>query len=153
AVLDNPPGHMGVPLRTSKLAMWFFMVTEIMFFTALIGTYALLRNGSPRWPRPADVNLVEALGAINTFVLICSSVTVVLAHWAIGRGNIRLTVQLIAATLVLGGVFLVIKAIEYKAKFDHGILPGRVFEPSAASRFKEMDDVTGRRYVEHIRKQ
>src|SRR6516162_6318863 len=95
AVVDLPPGHMGVPLRTGKLAMWFFMVTEIMFFTALIGTYILLRNGSPRWPRPEEVHLVEELGALNTFVLICSSVTVVLAHLAIGRGNVRLTVILI----------------------------------------------------------
>jgi cytochrome c oxidase subunit 3 len=144
---------MGVPLRTGKLAMWFFMVTEIMFFTALIGTYILLRNGSPRWPRPEEVHLVEELGALNTFVLICSSVTVVLAHLAIGRGNVRLTVILIAVTLGLGGVFLAIKAIEYTAKFQHGILPGRIYETSAQSRFKEMDDVTGRRYVEHIRGQ
>src|SRR5215471_7301117 len=129
AVLENPPGHMGVPLRHGKLAMWFFMVTEIMFFTGLIGTYILLRNGSRDWPRPHEVHLVEALGAINTFVLILSSVTVVLAHWAIDRGNVKVTVQLITVTLLLGSVFLGIKAFEYNAKFEHGILPGQVFEP------------------------
>jgi cytochrome c oxidase subunit 3 len=145
ATLEQPPHHMGVPLPHGKLAMWFFMVTEIMFFTGLIGTYLLLRNGSPKWPRPHDVHLVEAWGAINTFVLICSSVTVVLAHWAIARNKIRLTIQLIAVTLALGLVFLGIKAIEYTAKFDHGILPGRVYE--------RLDGASGTRYVDHVKKQ
>ena len=81
----NPPGHMGLPLSNGKLAMWLFLVTEIMFFTGLIGTYIVLRNGTPTkanpWPTPHDVHLVEWIGAANTFVLICSSLTVVLAHW------------------------------------------------------------------------
>jgi cytochrome c oxidase subunit 3 len=145
AVLEPSQGHMGVPLRHAKLAMWFFMVTEIMFFTALIGTYMLLRNGSREWPRPHDVHLVEALGAINTFVLICSSVTVVIAHWAISRGDIRLTVWLIAVTLALGGVFLGIKAVEYTAKFEHGILPGRVFD--------NLEGPRGTEYLQRIEKQ
>src|SRR6516165_11652600 len=98
ATLDPATAHMGVPLRHGKLAMWFFMVTEIMFFGALIGTYVLLRNSMGNWPRPHDVHLIEALGAINTFVLICSSVTIVLAHWAIARGNVKVTVQLITVT-------------------------------------------------------
>ncbi len=150
AVLDtmppeNPPGHMGVPLRNGKLAMWFFMVTEIMFFTALIGTYVLLRNGSSSWPKPHEVHLVEALGALNTFVLICSSVSIVLAHWAIAQGRIRLTVQLVALTLLLGCVFLVVKGFEYTAKFEHQILPGRIFE--------RLDGINGTRYVDHVRRQ
>jgi cytochrome c oxidase subunit 3 len=128
ATLENPPLHMGVPLRHGKLAMWFFMVTEIMFFTALIGTCCLLRNSTTKWPRPHDVHLVEWMGALNTFVLICSSVSVVIAHWAISRNNVKLTVQLIAVTLLLGLVFLGIKAVEYTAKFSHGIIPGRMFD-------------------------
>src|SRR5882672_5299603 len=77
--------HMGLPLPNGKLALWLFLVTEIMFFTALIGTYMLLRNGQPTnfvpWPTPHDVHLVEWMGALNTFVLICSSLSVVLCHW------------------------------------------------------------------------
>jgi cytochrome c oxidase subunit 3 len=142
AATDLSPAHMGVPLRHGKLAMWFFMVTEIMFFTGLIGVYVLLRNGSRKWPTPHEVYLVEALGAINTFVLILSSVTVVLAHWTISKGNIRQTVWLIAATLALGGVFLGIKAYEYYAKFDHGILPGQVYE--------NLEGLEGTRYAEHV---
>jgi cytochrome c oxidase subunit 3 len=134
---------MGVPLRHGKLAMWFFMVTEIMFFTALIGTYVLLRNGAPVWPRPHDVHLIEWVGALNTFVLICSSVTVVLAHWAIGRGKVPLTVAFILITFALGVVFLVIKGFEYTAKFEHGILPGRIYDRD--------DGKVGEQYVQRVR--
>ena len=50
-----------------------------MFFAGLIGTYVVLRFGAPTWPRPHEVHLSEPIGAFNTFVLICSSVTIVLA--------------------------------------------------------------------------
>src|SRR5579872_146109 len=126
-VADHPPGHMGLPLPNGKLAMWLFLVTEIMFFTALIGTYVILRNGMPwaaePWPAPHQVHLVEWVGAFNTFVLICSSLTVVLAHWSLHTGNVKKATQYIAITLALGCVFLVVKGFEYKSKFDHGILP------------------------------
>src|SRR5437588_10437029 len=120
AATDERHVHMGLPLPNGKLAMWFFLVTEVMFFTGIIGTYIVLRTGTPTkaepWPKPHDVHLVEWMGAVNTFVLICSSVSVVLAHWALGRGNVKLSVQLIGLTLALGVVFLVIKAVEYKSK-------------------------------------
>src|SRR5262249_18375276 len=74
---EEPQAHMGLPLPHGKLAMWLFLVTEIMFFTGLIGTYIILRNGQPTsttpWPTPHDVHLNEFIGAFNTFVLICSS--------------------------------------------------------------------------------
>src|SRR5579862_3431638 len=99
AVLEHPvpeyesKAHMGMPLSNGKLALWLFLVTEIMFFTALIGVYLLLRNGAPSvnspWPTPHDVHLVEWIGAFNTFVLICSSLTVVLAHWSLHNGNVK----------------------------------------------------------------
>jgi cytochrome c oxidase subunit 3 len=123
---ERPPLHMGLPLPNGKVAMWLFLVTEIMFFTGLIGTYIVLRNGSKVWPTPHQVHLIEALGAINTFVLICSSLTVVLAHSAIVQGDVKKTVTYIAVTLALGGVFLVIKAYEYNSKFEHHILPGHI---------------------------
>ena len=116
----------GIPVSNGKLAMWLFLVTEIMFFTGLIGTYFLLRMGTPEnaWPEPHAVHLKEWMGALNTFVLIVSSFTIVLAHSAITRGNSKRALQLLGATFALGLVFLVIKAFEYTAKFNHGIVPG-----------------------------
>jgi cytochrome c oxidase subunit 3 len=132
AVLEEQPVHMGLPLNNGKLAMWLFLITEIMFFTGLIGTYIVLRNGIPTkaepWPTPHQVHLQEWIGAVNTFVLICSSLTVVLAHWAIGHGDVKRATMFLGVTLALGIVFLGIKAYEYNAKFQHGILPGRVFD-------------------------
>jgi cytochrome c oxidase subunit 3 len=144
---DDAKIHMGLPLPHGKLAVWLFLVTEIMFFTALIGTYVLLRNGMPTevrevkdpetgnvkkevnaWPKPHTVHLSEPIGAINTFVLICSSLTVVLAHYALGKGNTKRAVQYVGVTFLLGLTFLVIKAFEYKGKFDHDIIPGRMGE-------------------------
>jgi len=140
---------MGLPLPHGKVAMWLFLVTEIMFFTALIGTYMLLRNGMPTekspWPTPHEVHLVEWIGALNTFVLICSSLTVVLAHLALHHGNVKRATLFIAVTLALGGVFLVIKAFEYNAKFAHEILPSRVFE--------KLDGPSGPEYLRHVEEQ
>jgi cytochrome c oxidase subunit III len=159
AVADEPQLKMGVPLPNGKLAMWLFLVTEIMFFTALIGTYMLLRNGQPTpqqpWPSPMDVHLVEWVGAFNTFVLICSSFTVVMAHYVIAKGKVRQAMIYMGITLALGAVFLVVKAFEYKSKFDHGILPGQVWEklenpkgpgPRGTAR-------TGEAYLRHLEAQ
>jgi cytochrome c oxidase subunit 3 len=146
AVLEeHPPTHMGLPINNGKLAMWLFLVTEIMFFTGLIGTYIILRNGQAhdQWPTPHDVHLVEWIGALNTFVLICSSLTVVLAHYAIGKGDARKATIYMTVTLALGVVFLVVKAYEYNAKFAHQILPGRIYE--------HLEGPTGVKYLEHVR--
>jgi cytochrome c oxidase subunit 3 len=146
---DQPPGHMGLPLPTAKMAIWFFLVTEIMFFTALIGTYVLLRNGQPNvvhpWPRPHQVHLVEFLGAGNTFVLICSSVSVVLAHWFLAKRAVRPAVMCLLVTLALGTLFLLVKAYEYKSKFDHDILPGHIGD--------HLDGPMGYWYKERVRGQ
>ncbi|HEV3446730.1 MAG TPA: heme-copper oxidase subunit III [Gemmataceae bacterium] len=132
AVEEEPVLHMGVAVNHGKLAMWIFLATEIMFFTGLIGTYIVLRNGTPTtqepWPTPEQVHLKEWIGAFNTFVLICSSVTVVLAHYVMAQGKVGQAAAYVAVTLALGCVFLGVKAVEYKSKYDHAILPGHVFD-------------------------
>jgi cytochrome c oxidase subunit 3 len=114
-----------VPVSKGKLAIWLFLSTEIMFFTALIGTYIVLRFGAPHgsWPPPENVGVVEWMGALNTFVLICSSVTIVFAMEAAKHDLASRARQWLFATFVLGCVFLGIKAVEYNAKFVHGIYP------------------------------
>jgi cytochrome c oxidase subunit 3 len=157
---DHPEGHMGLPLPHGKLAMWLFLVTEIMFFTALIGTYAILRNGTPtrgpgKWPAPHQVHLIEWVGAVNTFVLILSSLTVVLAHYEVGKRNFRRATWYVGATLTLGLVFLVIKGFEYNSKWQHDILPGHIGE-SVTGMGVERDRLyhgTGIQYVERVRGQ
>jgi cytochrome c oxidase subunit 3 len=112
--------------------VWLFLSTEIMFFAGLIGAYIVLRFGAADWPATHDVHLVEYLGAINTAVLIASSITVVLALEASKQNNASGAKGWILLSLVLGGIFLGVKAFEYKAKFSHGIYPwlphSRIFE-------------------------
>ena len=136
----NPPGnsepdHDGhavplvyqraLPMSPGKVAIWLFLSTEIMFFTALIGTYIVLRFGAPEgtWPTPAQVGVVEWLGALNTFVLICSSMTIVFAYEAAKSDRVRSARGWLVATTLLGLVFLGIKGLEYKSKYTHGIYP------------------------------
>jgi len=93
---NDPSGHSshglvlqyqpGLPLSRGKLIIWLFLSTEIMFFAALLGSYVVLRFGALVWPKPHHVHLSEPIGAFNTFVLICSSVTIVLSLEA-AKGN------------------------------------------------------------------
>src|SRR5262245_26237682 len=160
---DEPAVHMGLPLPNGKVAMWLFLVTEVMFFTGLIGTYLILRNGTPAstppftWPTPHQVHLIEALGAINTFVLIVSSLTVVLAHYSLSKRNVQQAMIYIGISLALGCVFLVIKAFEYKSKWDHDILPGHIGEvlpgPGLTDEKEKQIHNVGMQYVERVRGQ
>ena len=112
-----------LPMSNGKTIVWLFLSTEIMFFAALIGTYIVLRFGAPTWPTPADVHLSEPIGAFNTFVLICSSVTIVLCLESIRARQAGIAKIWMAATLVLGSVFLLVKGYEYSQKFAHGLYP------------------------------
>ena len=126
---DHGHGHVvlqyqpGLPLSKGKLIMWLFLSTEIMFFAALLGSYVVLRFGAPVWPKPHHVHLSEPIGAFNTFVLICSSVTIVLALEAARANKTSLAKNWMLLTFLLGCLFLGVKAYEYSAKFSHGIYP------------------------------
>ena len=118
--------HKALPINNGKVCLWLFLSTEIMFFAALIGTYIVLRFGvSGIWPAPHDVHVIEFWGALNTFVLICSSVSIVLALEEAKANQVKKAWSWMAITLVLGCVFLGVKATEYNSKFEHGIYPQR----------------------------
>ena len=124
-----PALRMGIPINNSKLGMWLFLGTEIMFFTAFIGTYIVLRMGSPGWPTDTHVTHIQIFwGGLNTFVLILSSYFVVVSHDALLCKQYRKSWNFMLFTLLLGFLFLGIKGWEYKGKFDHDILPGHIPE-------------------------
>ncbi len=124
-----PAVKMGLPIPNSKLGMWLFLGTEIMFFTAFIGTYIVLYFGSPGWPTDTDVTHIKIwAGGLNTFVLIFSSYMVVVAHEAMGHRDFGKAYKALAITMICAFIFLGIKGFEYYGKFDHGILPGRIAE-------------------------
>src|SRR5438874_4632315 len=95
-----PALKMGVPIPNGKLGMWLFLGTEIMFFTAFIGSYIVLRLGSPGWPTNTEVTHIKVFwGGLNTFVLILSSYFVVLAHEAMHHRNYKIVARWISWTM------------------------------------------------------
>jgi cytochrome c oxidase subunit 3 len=105
-------------LYNGKLGMWMFLASEVMFFGGLFSAYILLRINALEGAWPYQVLDIK-LGLVNTFILIASSVTIVLA-WAAAKlrkpGHFRMWMGI---TILLSVVFLGIKATEYSAKFHH----------------------------------
>jgi cytochrome c oxidase subunit 3 len=132
---------MAQQTEASTLGMWVFLVTEIMFFGGLFMAYLVYRSASPTGFQEASNHLDVIWGAINTIVLICSSLTMALAVRAAQTSAPPKTqVGWIAATMVLGAAFLGIKVIEYTDKFTHHLVPGPYFVwegqyPAAAEMF------------------
>ena len=109
-------------LTNPKLGIWLFLASEVMLFGSLFSSYALLRSGAPTWPRQFEV-LSVPLAALNTVVLIASSVTMVLAWAALKNKSVQRYRLFMGLTLAGGAIFLVVKAIEYSEKFSHGLYP------------------------------
>ena len=111
-------GRLGIDTR--KLGMWIFLASEIMFFTGLIGSYIVLRFANLQsWPVPSTV-LNIPLTAVNTFILICSSATLVLGLASVQRGNIEGLQVGLFLTVLLGTIFLSIQVSEYRALIHDG---------------------------------
>ena len=144
---------MGLPIPNSKLGMWLFLGTEIMFFTAFIGAYLVLRIGSPGWPtNPIDTHIHVWAGGLNTFVLITSSFFVVIAHEAMGAKNYKKARKFLAWTFILSCVFLTIKGYEYYGKISHDILPSHIAENDVQAMNKvtrEMEAVVNAQMARH----
>jgi cytochrome c oxidase subunit 3 len=109
-------------LYSGKLGVWLFLASEIMLFGALFSTYILLRVGSDSWPDGSEL-LNVPLAMINTFILIISSVTVVLGWASLKLGEKDKAKLYLWATVALAVGFLVVKGFEYGAKFSHHISP------------------------------
>jgi cytochrome c oxidase subunit 3 len=118
--------------EASRLGMWAFLATEVMFFGGLFTGYAVYRNLYPEAFHLGSHHLDVTLGAINTAVLIGSSLTMALAIRA-AQVNSRKSTQvgLLLATIALGTVFLVIKGFEYHHKWVDHLMPGPGFDVAA----------------------
>ena len=113
--------------EASALGMWVFLVTEIMFFGGLFTAYVAYRSAYPGAFGAASDHLDLTLGAINTAVLIGSSLTMALAVHSSQVGKRGPLTIFLLLTMLLGSVFLGIKAVEYADKFHHGLVPGPHF--------------------------
>jgi cytochrome c oxidase subunit III len=110
--------------ESSTLGMWTFLVTEIMFFGGLFLLYTVYRTLYSEAFAVSSQELHVWMGFMNTLVLIGSSLTMALAVHASSVARPRATVIWLLATVLLGSVFLGVKYVEYKEKFDHHLVPG-----------------------------
>ena len=122
ATMDRKP-MPGMMVYNKKLGMWVFLLSEVMFFTSLIGTYVILRFTHPdHWTDPGVV-LNVPLTAVNTFLLICSSVTMVKAFASIQQGNQKGLQMWLLATILIGATFVGVQAFEYNALLGENFTP------------------------------
>lgn len=110
----------GIP--TGKLGVWWFLASEIVLFGGLIGVYIMSRLGSSGWPGMAAHPSVP-LGTVNTFVLLTSSLTMVLAFAAAEKGNPKGVRTWLLLTVLLGIAFLIIKVFEWGSEIGAGFTP------------------------------
>jgi cytochrome c oxidase subunit 3 len=109
-------------LYNAKLGIWLFLASEVMLFGALFSSFILIRTGAPTWPRGWEF-LNVPLATANTFILIASSVTVVLAWANLRLGNLKWGRIFIGLTLVCALAFLVNKGFEYGHEFKEHRFP------------------------------
>ena len=120
--MDRKP-MPGMMVYNLKLGMWVFLLSEVMFFTSLIGSYVILRYAHPEhWTDPGVVLNVN-LTAGNTFLLICSSVTMVKAFAAIQQGDLKGLQRWLLATILIGATFVGVQVYEYIALAVEGFVP------------------------------
>ncbi len=113
--------------ESSTLGMWLFLATEIMFFGGMFCAYIVYRRMFPDAFASTSHYMNVTIGAINTGVLICSSLTMALAVRAAQLGQKNALIWLLILTLILGSVFLGLKAVEYHEKWQDHHIPGPAF--------------------------
>lgn len=121
--------------EASKQGMWVFLVTEVLMFGGLFVVYAMLRGQFPEMFHAAHKHLDVKMGAINTVVLITSSVTMMLGVISIQKGQRDRAILNLVLTFLLACAFLVVKYFEYSHKFHDGLLPGGFFTNELATEF------------------
>ena len=115
---------------SGKLGIWLFLGQEILFFSALFVAYIIYRHNHPEVFAYAHLYLDVNMGAINTCVLILSSLSAAWAVRAAQLGQKRLLIGLIIVTLLCAFGFLVIKYFEYSHKVHVGTVFGKRFVPT-----------------------
>ena len=112
-----------------KLGIWLFLLTEVLFFSGLFCAYTVYRSMRPEVFVYAHYFLDTKLGALNTCVLLISSLT---AAWSVRNAQLAETKKLvinITITILCAFTFMGVKYVEYSHKFHDGLLPGKHFAP------------------------
>ena len=107
----------GIP--TGRLAIWWVLVSEVFIFGGLLASYIMHRLAHDAWAAQAEHTNIYA-GSFNTFVLLTSSLSAVLAHKAADAGDGPKAARMLGLTMLGGTIFVVVKAFEWSAEIAHG---------------------------------
>jgi heme/copper-type cytochrome/quinol oxidase subunit 3 len=117
--LDVEPAESPLtPESWGKLGMWIFLAADAMSFGGLLASYGALRYGDPTWPPPSSILGIQ-LTALMTFLLVCSSVTMVEALAGIRHGNQAKLRRFLLLTMLGGAIFLSLQAYEWNKLIFH----------------------------------
>jgi len=135
-VYQGPPHvhHMDpvTAYGAAKLGMWLFLATEILLFAGLFVAFAIYRWMYLGEFHDASLNLNWKLGTFNTIVLLISSYFAAVAVDAAQHADNKKVSRCLMITIACGAIFLVVKYIEYSAKYQHGLFPHQTVPRHAA---------------------
>ena len=107
----------GIP--TGRLGVWWVLASEIVIFGGLLASYIMHRLAHDSWAdQAAHTNLLA--GSFNTFILLTSSLSAVLAHKAAEEGDGRKAARMLGLTMLGGVLFITVKSFEWAAEIGHG---------------------------------
>jgi len=124
--MDDAKGLVAGEVRDAtgaRLGMWLFILSEILLFGGLFILYSAYRYKNPVDFHHASRELDVILGTFNTIILLTSSLSMAASVSALQRGQRKLSMVLLVATVALGLLFLVNKGFEWGTKIEHGIYP------------------------------
>ena len=116
--------HVHYDAEASKIGMWLFIFTELLLFGGLFLAYSVYRYLNPEAFHLAALELNTSIGAINTVLLLVSSMTIAMSTTTLQLKKKGATLGLLVITIIIGIVFLINKYFEWGVKFEHGIWPG-----------------------------
>jgi cytochrome c oxidase subunit 3 len=116
--------HIHYDAEASKIGMWLFIFTELLLFGGLFIVYSVYRYMNQEAFHLAAEELNTTIGAINTVLLLISSMTIAMSTTTLQLKKKGATIVLLAITIIIGVIFLVNKYFEWGLKFEHGIYPG-----------------------------
>lgn len=127
AEVEQQFDHLEQQREAARLGMWAFLASEVLLFGALFTAYTVYRSAYPAAFTEASRHLWLSIGAVNTALLLVSSVTMSLAILAAEAGRRRAVALLLLATALIGLLFLGLKGVEYWLDYRGGIVPGARF--------------------------
>jgi cytochrome c oxidase subunit III len=109
-------------LYNARFGIWLFLASEVMLFGSIFSSYILLRTGASEWPVESTL-LDVPIGALNTVLLICSSMTMVMSWVSLRLHDFKRFRLFLGSTIALAVFFLAFKTFEYREHFVRGQFP------------------------------